>query len=349
MPRADSRGVQCCAEVRAILGCDAVSPCRGFKGDCGDIAAQFLDVQGPYTYDGEAHVYVDEYVCHAFPDEESYWDQLLVGLISVAVALPIDMLLQRAFEVANEGELPGNWLCALSGKWKLLLGKRAHNGWRFADPDTPVSEFVLWLTAGGDESDFQAVLFLCGYALRRLRAVLFGDDDAEDEQQRRAEAWDDDNCKAPTRSGGHPEFPDDPLEAQSAQEVFGRASGKQSGSSRPSSSSGSEEARAETLIKRLYASAGLLGVYACWLIFCWVIFVRAIGVFVVRAGEVCSRISAVCAMLNRDARCCRSATENRRMECSSTPSWAPARKTSSPRRGASAMRWRTRQSGRMLR
>jgi hypothetical protein len=203
----------------------------------------------------------------------------------VAVALPIDMLLQRAFEVANEGELPGNWLSAPSGKWKLLLGKRAHNGWRFADLDTPVSEFVLWLTAGGDESDFQTVLFLCGYALRRVRAALFGDDDdAEDEQR---ESTDEDDGKAARRSGGHPEFPDEPLQAQFAEreEIFGRASGKSnSGSSRASSSGGSEEARAEALIKRLYASAGLLGVYACWLIFCWVIFVRASGVL---RGRVC--------------------------------------------------------------
>lgn len=45
--------------------------CRGFEGDCGDIQAQFLEVQGPYVYGmpPEEHLYLDEYVCHAFPDD----------------------------------------------------------------------------------------------------------------------------------------------------------------------------------------------------------------------------------------------------------------------------------------
>ena len=38
-------------------------------------------------------------VCHAFPDDAFVTDQFVVGLISVAVALPVDLLLGRLFEV----------------------------------------------------------------------------------------------------------------------------------------------------------------------------------------------------------------------------------------------------------
>jgi hypothetical protein len=40
----------------------------------------------------------------------------------------------------------------------------------------------------------------------------------------------------------------------------------------------SSDARSDAMQKRLYASAGLLGVYTCWTIFAWFIFVRAHGV-----------------------------------------------------------------------
>ena len=75
-----SRGVQCCAEVRSILSvadsvCADGTLCRGVAADCADLLAQFSDVQGPYWYSdnpGEPateHMYLDDYVCHAFPGE----------------------------------------------------------------------------------------------------------------------------------------------------------------------------------------------------------------------------------------------------------------------------------------
>ncbi len=165
-------------------------------------------------------------------------DQFFVGLISVAVALPVDLFLGRAFEIANEGEMPGNWMDAPGGVWKLLLGKDAHNRWALADPKAPVSELVLWLIAGGAESQFQAAKFFVGYALRRLRAAL---------------------CDEPARD----------------------AAGGGSGDAAAASGNGSvatdssHAARADALRKRLYASAGFIGVYLCWTIFAWFIFTCA--------------------------------------------------------------------------
>ena len=258
-----SRGANCCLEIRTILDCDPVGPCLGFAGDCGDIQAQFAGVQGEYVYsDGpgdppSVHAYLDDYVCHAFPDDAYVTDQFFVGLISVAVALPIDLFLARAFETANEGEVPGNWLDAPPGKWKLLLGKDAHNEWRLAHPRRPASELVRWLVGGGAESDVQAVLFVVGYALRRLRARLFG----EPRAPMSAEEED---------AGSKLHAPPSPASNDSA------------------ASSQGKEARAEALQKRLYSAAGLLGVYACWVIFAWVIFTCA---FAERALRACPQRS----------------------------------------------------------
>ena len=151
---ADSRGFNCCAEIRTILDCDPVGPCLGFTGDCGDIQEQFITVPGPYIYGDppEEHMYLDEYVCTQFPDDAYVTDQMLVGLISVAVALPVDIFLARAFEIANEGDMPESWLEEPPGKWKLLLGKECHHDWRLADPKQPVSDLTLWLVRYGSES-----------------------------------------------------------------------------------------------------------------------------------------------------------------------------------------------------
>jgi hypothetical protein len=181
-----SRGANCCAEIRLILECDPVGPCRGFEGDCADIIPQFESVQGPYVYGEppEEHAYLDEYVCHQFPDEENYWDQVLVGLISVAVALPIDLFLARAFEIANEGDAPECWLDAPAGRLKLLIGKDAHRGWHLADPAAPVSDFVLWVVRySGGETLIQS----CFRALDWLVRRYCGDDMPEHAEEAGAE------------------------------------------------------------------------------------------------------------------------------------------------------------------
>jgi hypothetical protein len=223
-----SRGANCCLEIRALLECDPAGDCRGFAGDCADIQAQFSGVQGPYLYGEpgvppEEHTYLDDWVCHAFPDDAYITDQFLVALISVAVALPIDLLLARAFEIANEGDAVECWLDAPPGTWKLLLGKDAHNAWHYTDAarEKPVSDFVKWLVRRGSETLPAALLRLAAWLRRRLFGAPAED---EDEQT------------------------DDVHKASGASDV----------------SDASADARADAVAKRLYASVGLLGVYACW-------------------------------------------------------------------------------------
>ena len=197
-----SRGANCCLEIRTILNCDPVGECMGFNGNCGDIHAQFSGVQGPYVYGNppEEHMFLDDYICTAFPDDAYITDQMLVGLISVAVALPVDLFLARAFEIANEGDAPESWLEAPAGKWKWVVGKNGHNHWRLNDPTRPIPDLVLWLIRYSQEPIYAIVFRLLGSLRRKLRAVLCGPEPEEYEEdtdgagtsasaEARAEAW----------------------------------------------------------------------------------------------------------------------------------------------------------------
>jgi hypothetical protein len=292
----------------------------GYEGDCGDFQAQFAGVQGSYLFsDGPGeppveHEYIDDYVCHAFPDDAYTTDQFFVGLISVAVALPVDLFLARAFEIANEGDAPGNWLDAPPGKWRLLLGKDMHNGWHLADPARPVSDFVLHLI--GEQADFvSSLLALPVWLLGRLRGRCATAkpqcDDEDDDGKARAAGKDAEKDDAQSSAGG--------------------------------SSHASADARADALRKRLYASAGLLGVYVCWTIFAWCacgqrgggsILPHALRAFAGGLGGLTHTGVATCFMPASYPQ----PGSSSRTACSSTSSWAPTRRTSSPRRGASATR-----------
>ena len=149
--------------------------CLGFAGDCGDLQDQFADLQGPFIYsDGPGdppteHDSLADYVCHAFPDDAYVTDQFFVGLISVAVALPIDMLLVRMFEASNEGDAPEQWLEAPSGKWKLLLGKDCHHAWNYDAKDKPVSDLVKWIARRGEEDIPAIIMRLLAWLWAKMR------------------------------------------------------------------------------------------------------------------------------------------------------------------------------------
>ena len=83
------------------------------------------------------HADLSEYECHAFPDDAYQLDQLLVALISIAIAIPTGMFLGRCFEIANEGEdWPDAWLELPRGWIKLaaqaLYGEHYHGRWHYS-------------------------------------------------------------------------------------------------------------------------------------------------------------------------------------------------------------------------
>ena len=85
-----------------LLGCDAAGACRGVEANCGDLPSAFASTPvEPYFPDGLA-----DYTCHAFPDDERPVDSFIVALIALAIALPVTLFLQSAFEMANDSECP---------------------------------------------------------------------------------------------------------------------------------------------------------------------------------------------------------------------------------------------------
>jgi len=185
----------------------------------------------------------DEYVCHAFPDDAYVTDQFFVALIGVAVALPVDMFLQHAFEVANEVDgAPESWLI-WRGMWKMLLGKKAHSEWHFTDETrTHPTELAMFIIREDDPAWPDVVMFIVTWVPGRLLAMLkhvIGIKDSE----------------------GNEEEKEDEKSEGSSEESAGA------------------EARRDRLMKRLYASFGLIGIYICWAIFSWFIFVYGMIIY----------------------------------------------------------------------
>jgi len=236
-----SRGATCCEEVQLLLACDpAPAPCRGFKGDCGDIASQFQEMlfvdpwAEPQCVPANP---VRDWVCHAFPDEENPIDTIIVGFIAIAVALPGALFLQSAFELSNEVPTPDTWLLWDGSYAKMLIGREKHKNWHYTDGQPP-SRFVRWYIRFHcmGENSMMTVINL----FRRLFAFLTC----------RKVAWEQ-------------EEGDDASEVDSAAERAQAAS----------------EARAQGIKKRMLASAGLIMLYITWLIFAWFTFTYGLLIY----------------------------------------------------------------------
>ena len=236
-------------------GCDPAVPagvCLGYTGACGDLPSQFSSLQGAYVYSTTlqcsstpddpsciCHPTLADYVCHAFPDDAYVTDQIFVGLICVAVALPVTLFLERAFETANEVDGAAEGWVTWGGLWRLALGKDAHKKWWWTNRDDPPGELVQLLAADAGYGDLAK--FAAAQALRKLRqwmtprAVIGdgGDADGKEPESPRP------------RDGGEDE----------KEEAYDDA-----------------DARRGALARRAYAATGLLGVYVTWAIFSWFIF-----------------------------------------------------------------------------
>jgi len=132
--------------------------CLGYTGNCGDLPAQFATLPGAFTYSPTVQCSsspsdpsclcrpsLQDYACHAFPDDAYVSDQVLVGLISVAVALPTRIVLEQAFLTTVEVDAEEGWM-VYAGLPRLLTGWFAHRKWRWATGTRP-SDLVVWLTS----------------------------------------------------------------------------------------------------------------------------------------------------------------------------------------------------------
>ncbi len=154
--------MNCCAEVRDLLGCPGDGACRGIEGNCADLPAVFAAVPVlPHYPDGLG----DDYACAAFPNDDRALDSFIVALISLAIALPVTQFIAGCFSVANDNEAPESWL-SFAGLMRLLLGgSSAVRRWQYTKDKQP-SHFVRWYARSGG-----APLWETGaYMLRRLHA-----------------------------------------------------------------------------------------------------------------------------------------------------------------------------------
>ncbi len=242
-------------DASAASRCPPAGACFGFTGAGADLQAQFGALPGCYAYDAAEHDTVADYLCTAFPDDAYPTDQLFVGLISVAVALPVRHVLLRLFEVANEAnDEPegGEWM-AYGGAWRLLLGRHAHADWHFGGA-VPPGELVAWAATHPEPEELEWAELL----LRVLPAHLWGV-----------------LCRAARRCVRRSGTLDKDAGADVAEEQED-ASDKDGSSDQ---GSGLSDARRSARMKRLFAALGFLGVYVTWAVFSWFIFVYGMLIY----------------------------------------------------------------------
>jgi hypothetical protein len=102
-----AKGVNCCTDVRLLLNsgpdggnCPPVGDCRGFNGTCGELPGQFADVAVMPDFPNG----LKDYTCTAFPNDDNSVDSFIVGLISLAIAIPVTFFIATCFSIANDNE-----------------------------------------------------------------------------------------------------------------------------------------------------------------------------------------------------------------------------------------------------
>jgi len=107
-----------------------------------------------------------DYNCDAFPMEEKPVDSFIVGLISLAVSLPVVLFLQSCFGIANDSEAPESWL-EWYGWRKLVFGLNAHRRWHYTGPAGQPNRHVRWFvrSVGAPPSETAINLYHSAVAL----------------------------------------------------------------------------------------------------------------------------------------------------------------------------------------
>ena len=246
-----ARGDTCCTLLRAILNngpdgnnCPPVGPCRGFTGTCGDITAQFAELPVLPDYPNG----MQDWQCNAFPDDTNDVDTFLVGLISLAVALPVTLFISTCFEIADDSEAPESWL-EWVGWRKLVFGRDAHRRWHYTGPEGQPVRYVRWFVRSTTAPISETAANLC----RSFYAWLTGTE----------VPWLVDAREAELELEGAAKREDDCCDAD------GDGDGK---SESGSTSSSVRSAQALMRWKRTVTAAGLIGVYVTWAVFSWFIF-----------------------------------------------------------------------------
>ena len=296
-----AKAVNCCAEVRLLLDsgpdggeCPPVGDCRGFNGTCGELPKQFATVAVMPDYPNG----LQDYTCTAFPNDDNSVDSFIVGLISLAVAIPVSLFILQCFAVANDNQAPDSWL-EWNGWMKLLLGLNAHRRWHYTR-GAPPRRFVKWYIRCITAPPTETVANLA----RSLHAWATGTEtpgvrEAREAREAVAEAACAE-CAAPAT-------------AAAEEEELERWSEGPHGTTRSV-----RRTQIMSAYKRRVMLLGLAATLVCWAIFTWFVFTCACG---------CVACSNECGALTGPARL-------RQMACSSSACLAKTRSSPSRARGA---------------
>jgi hypothetical protein len=258
---------------------------------------------------------VADYVCTAFPDDGQPLDSLLVGLIAAAVALPVAIFLQTAFELSNTVMIcPDTWLM-WEGWPTFFLGREANKEWHYARGGASPSRLVRWYARFyllGEPAVFTLVNLW-----RRFSAWLRGvpppwEDEVQlarfstarvstagrmsvaGERGRRASVSGSLSGLSAGVSGDEPYEPYGHVVINYGSQASGGALAAASGATDEAVA----DARGDMITKRLLSGFGLLGVLVTWSIMAWFIFTCAL------LCAACCYLPAVARLLLHALPCC---------------------------------------------
>jgi hypothetical protein len=251
------KATHCCSLIRQTLNdgpdggsCPPVGPCRGFGGNCADLTAQFSDL--PVLPDFPNGL--SDFECTAFPDDANFLDSFLVGLLSVAAALPVTFFITSCFDLADDSDAPDSFLSLPLLAWpRFVWGFSAHKNWRYGGPTGQPRHFVRWYVRFREQPFIQN---LCQFLISIWCTLTCHDPPWYVEAPVTAEM---ENAHKP----------------ETAEEEDARVAGDEH----------------DIFFKHALDLAGLLSVYMIWAVFTWFIFVYGVQIYSLLGGQAVSAFS----------------------------------------------------------
>jgi hypothetical protein len=222
-----------------------------------------------------------------------------VGLISIAVAIPVTLFMASCFEIANDSEAPERWLCFSSLWQKVVFGRNAHRKWHYTRAKQPV-RFVRWYARSYGAPLPETVLNLwfsfrawvtCTLPPWTTEAREAAEEEAEQALGEEVDDVLDAAVDDVLAEAG--ETAEEKAAAQAAVAALQEAA--ETDSDGASTSESLAEARDLRHFKRVVTFTGVAGAYLCWALFTWFIFVRAWSGLRVHALRS-RRADALCAL-----------------------------------------------------
>ena len=280
------QGSTCCADIRLQMNCDPVGPCREFTGDCTDIPNQFTTMLfvDPLANCQPLPSPVNDYTCTAFPDDENPVDTFLVGLISLAVALPVTMFLESSFSLSNTVMSPDLWLDWPGVWWLIFIGNEANKNWHYALGGVLPSRVARWYARYYSQCE-PTIVTIRNISIRikcwLLRKPCPWEEQPEGEAVAEEEADPYELARAMDLPG-NPSMSSTGLALSRRSVRLSQSAGYQAGLLSPETEAereAREEAADDVLTKRVLLSAGIVGTGITWVLFAWFTFTYGLLIY----------------------------------------------------------------------